>query len=147
MSGRQGSFERVRVVCLRRSTLLLVQHRWHDGSYFWLLPGGGIKNGETIENAAVREVWEEAGVRIRVIRELQRPAAITGAGPEQALVLAEPLDDETRGPQPAIDGDAVFAVEWHTISASSPIGGLTPEFWVGLGPLLLGLTDRSPEGG
>jgi len=143
VSGHLGSFERVRVVCLRQNALLLVQHRWHDGSYFWLLPGGGIKADETIEEAAVREVWEEAGVRIRVLRELERPAEITGAGPEQAFVLAEPLDEETRGPQPAIDGDAVFAVEWHTISPSSPIGGLTPEFWVGLGPLLLGLVGDS----
>lgn len=143
MSERAGPYERVRVICLRRSVLLLVQHRWHDGSYFWLLPGGGIKDGETIEDAAVREVWEETGVRIHVHRELQRPAGITGAGPEHAFVLAEPLDDETRGPQPAIDGDTVFAVEWHTISASLPIGGLTPEFWAPLGPLLLSLAGSA----
>jgi 8-oxo-dGTP diphosphatase len=143
VSGRIGPYERVRVVCLRQNSLLLVQHRWHDGSYFWLLPCGGIKAGETIEKAAVREVWEEAGVRIRVLRELQRPAGITGAGPEHAFVLAEPLDEQTRGPQPAIDADAVFAVDWHPISASSPIGGLTPDFWAPLGPLLLGLAGTS----
>ncbi|HZP95300.1 MAG TPA: NUDIX hydrolase [Candidatus Limnocylindria bacterium] len=134
---RDAPYERVRVVCLRGNLLLLVQHRWHDGSFFWLLPGGGIKDGETIEDTAVREVWEEAGVRIRVLRQLERPAAVTGAGPEHAFVLAEPLNDETLGPQPAVDGDAVFAVEWHAISPSSPIGGLTPEFWAPLGPLLL----------
>ncbi len=63
---------------------------------------------------------------------------ITGAGPEHAFVLAEPLDDETRGPQPTIDGDQVFAVEWHTISDHSPIGGLAKEFWSPLGELLRG---------
>ncbi len=140
MSTAVGPYRRVRVICLRSRTLLLVQHRWRDGSYFWLLPGGGIKEGETIEDAAVREVWEEAGVRIRVLRELQRPAGITGAGPEYAFVLAEPLDDETRGAQPVVDGDKVFVVEWHTISDASPIGGLKPEFWSPIGRLLLSLT-------
>src|SRR5579859_7969284 len=53
VSERGGAYERVRVICFRESSLLLVQHRWHDGSYFWMLPGGGIKDGETIEDTAV----------------------------------------------------------------------------------------------
>jgi 8-oxo-dGTP pyrophosphatase MutT (NUDIX family) len=139
MSERASAYERVRVICLRESRLLLVRHRWHDGSYFWMLPGGGIKDGETIEDTAVREVWEEAGVRIRVLRRIERPAGFIGVGPEHAFVLAEALDDGTRGPQPAVDGDAVFAVEWHAISTSSPIGALSPEFWAPFGPVLLQL--------
>ncbi len=130
------AFERVRVICLRGDALLLVQHRWRDGSHFWLLPGGGIKERETIEEAAVREVWEEAGVRIRVLRRLVRPDGVTGAGPEHAFVLAEALDDETRGPQPAVDGDLVLAVEWHRISDATPIGGLSSEFWAPIAGLL-----------
>jgi len=131
-----GSYSRVRVLCLRDGKLLLVQHRWTDGSYFWFIPGGGIKNGESIEDAAVREVWEETGVRIRVVRRLTRPPGITGVGPEHVFVLAAPLDTETRGPQPAVDGDTVFAVEWHAITDSRPIGGLTAEFWSPLGGLI-----------
>jgi 8-oxo-dGTP pyrophosphatase MutT (NUDIX family) len=30
----------------------------------WELPGGGIENGENYADAAVREVWEETGIRI-----------------------------------------------------------------------------------
>jgi 8-oxo-dGTP pyrophosphatase MutT (NUDIX family) len=131
-----ASYSRVRVLCLRDGALLLVQHRWVDGSYFWMVPGGGIKEGEGIDEAAVREVWEEAGVRIRVVRRLERPPGITGMGPEQALVLAEPLDRETRGPQPAPDGERVYAVEWHPITDERPIGGLTTAFWAPLGELL-----------
>ncbi len=36
-----------------------------DRRGFWLMPGGGIDPGEYPEKAAVRECWEETGVRCR----------------------------------------------------------------------------------
>ncbi|HZP97589.1 MAG TPA: NUDIX hydrolase [Candidatus Limnocylindria bacterium] len=57
---------RVRVIVPRAGRVLMVQHRDADG-LFWILPGGGVKVGETLEQAAVREVWEEAGARCRVV--------------------------------------------------------------------------------
>ncbi|MGH2451784.1 MAG: NUDIX domain-containing protein [Candidatus Limnocylindria bacterium] len=136
MESASTPYERVRVVCLRGETLLLVRHRWIDGSYFWMLPGGGIKAGESVEQAAVREVWEEAGVRVRIVRRLERPDHLAAVGPEHAFVLAEPLDTETLGPQATPDGDQVFAVEWHALTGELPVGGLTPELWAPLGRLL-----------
>ena len=49
--------------------ILMVQHREPTRSY-WTLPGGGVEAGETPAEAAVREVLEETGVRVRAVRLL-----------------------------------------------------------------------------
>lgn len=48
----------VRLLLIRDGQVLLVRHTYHDG---WLLPGGGVAKGETLEAAARREAREELG--------------------------------------------------------------------------------------
>lgn len=40
------------------------------GSKKWRLPKGSIENGESAKSAALREVWEETGIRVRIIERL-----------------------------------------------------------------------------
>jgi 8-oxo-dGTP diphosphatase len=42
----------------------------------WTLPKGKLDRGEGFEDGALREVWEETGLRCRVVRELE-PARYT----------------------------------------------------------------------
>lgn len=59
---------RVRVAVIYDSQVLLVQN-W-IGTGRWDLPGGGIKFGESTEDAAIREVHEELGLHIENVRSL-----------------------------------------------------------------------------
>ncbi len=46
--------------------ILLVKHSDYDK---WLQPGGHIENDETPEEAAIREVYEETGIKISLLGE------------------------------------------------------------------------------
>ncbi len=49
---------------------ILLIHRNVPGRVQWELPGGKVENGETIEEAAKREMKEELGVAVTIIRKL-----------------------------------------------------------------------------
>lgn len=38
-----------------------------DRDGYWVFPGGGIDDGESPEQAAMRECWEETGVKVRSV--------------------------------------------------------------------------------
>lgn len=58
-----------RVLLVAGRTVLLIEGvdpgRPQDGSW-WMTPGGGIDGGESAAEAAVREVFEETGLRLMV---------------------------------------------------------------------------------
>src|SRR5713101_4195276 len=45
---------------------ILLQKRADNG--FWSMPGGAVDPGESVEQGAIREVWEETGLHVRVVR-------------------------------------------------------------------------------
>ena len=54
-------------VVVRDGLVALIHRPRYDD---WTLPKGKLDNGETFEEAALREVWEETGLRARLVREL-----------------------------------------------------------------------------
>ncbi len=81
-------------VLIDGNMVLMVRHVETTRAY-WTLPGGGLEAGETPAEAAVREVWEETGLRVRAIRMLfERSYFITKDGREtknpEYVFLVEP---------------------------------------------------------
>ncbi len=48
--------------------LVMVRRAIEPGFGRWVLPGGFVDLGETVEEAVVRETREEAGLKVRVVR-------------------------------------------------------------------------------
>ncbi len=70
---------RVAVVLVRGEDILLVQHR-KAGRTYWLVPGGGVEEGESLAAAACREVQEELGLQVAVDRLILLCEAIDPRG-------------------------------------------------------------------
>lgn len=84
-------------------TILLVgQHRYPLGRVLWEAPAGSTDPGETVEEAAARELREETGYTARSLRRLWSAYSAPGFSNELLhFVLAEDL---TAGePEPEID--------------------------------------------
>lgn len=122
----------VRVVVVSRGRLLLVQHHDRAAETIYWCPPRGRERGETVEEAAVREVYEETGVRVRVIRHESALEA-----DQIAVVVAE--SEEHREAQSTVDLSAeqyLIAASWHHITADQPLGPLQPEWWNWLAPVI-----------
>jgi len=48
---------------------LALMERHKQGRHYFSFPGGGVDEGETDEQAAIREAWEELGIRVEVLQK------------------------------------------------------------------------------
>lgn len=54
---------RVSAVIIKEDKILLI-HRKKNGEEYWVFPGGGVEEGETSDQAIVREVKEETNLDV-----------------------------------------------------------------------------------
>jgi 8-oxo-dGTP diphosphatase len=57
-------------VVVHDGKLLLVRRRVAEGALSWQFPAGAVEQGETFEEAAVREAAEEAGLNVQAVQVL-----------------------------------------------------------------------------
>lgn len=77
---------RIGVVIIADNKLLLVEHQ-KEGRTYWLLPGGGLKFGEKIEECARREIKEETNLDIDMGKFLFLSEGIAPDGSRHILNL------------------------------------------------------------
>jgi 8-oxo-dGTP diphosphatase len=54
---------------IRNNRILMVE-QMYKGETLWTLPGGSMEEGETPSEAAIREVKEETGLGIEIVKPL-----------------------------------------------------------------------------
>ncbi len=93
------------VVIKAESVLLILR----EDFLIWGLPGGAVEAGESVAEAAIREVHEETGVEIGLDRLVGMYYRQQGG--HQALFLAHPKAGE-----PAPDGHETLKAQWFSLS-------------------------------
>ena len=73
---------------------VLVMRRINNGDEYWVFPGGGVEDGETPEQTAVREIDEETTVRVTHGKLLYHITWNTGE--ENFFYLCEYLSGEPK---------------------------------------------------
>ncbi|MBQ3664687.1 MAG: NUDIX domain-containing protein [Lachnospiraceae bacterium] len=112
-----GRRDRVQALVTRNEKVLLVKHRMNDRVFF-CLPGGGVEEGETYEQAALRELKEESLVNGRIIRKLSVQYKPDNRG-EVHTFLIEVDEDAVPGvgtdPELSDEEQTIIGVEWLSL--------------------------------
>jgi 8-oxo-dGTP pyrophosphatase MutT (NUDIX family) len=78
------------IILIEGNKLALIE-RHRAGRHYYTFPGGGVDEGETSEQAAIREAEEELGIRVEI---KQKVAEVFFNGNTQYYFLAKKLSGE-----------------------------------------------------
>ena len=101
---------RAGVVLIEKDKVALIE-RYRAGLHYFVFPGGGVKKHESVKGAAVREMQEETGLQVALVRKLvvvhyelsrqvyylaERVSGVFGTGTGKEYTHADP-DDPNQG--------------------------------------------------
>jgi 8-oxo-dGTP pyrophosphatase MutT (NUDIX family) len=94
-------------------------HRIKDGFEYYVFPGGGVEGSETVEQAVVRELFEEATMKVKVGKLLYHH--IYDDDTEQFFYLCEHVDGEPKlgnynEAESMAAGNDLYEPIWYDIS-------------------------------
>jgi 8-oxo-dGTP diphosphatase len=99
---------------IREHQILLITHRERaSGRTYWVIPGGGMEPGESPEECVRREMQEETGLEVRVLRLLVEEDGLPGGVyMYMHTYLCEILSGEPRpGYEPEPEANALYAIQ------------------------------------
>ena len=102
------------VAVVVRDDKILMERVFYFGHEFYTLPGGGIEEGETPEQAVLRELKEECGLDGTILRSLAVQYK-SGGGAEYSFEVSVPGDQEAitgYDPEESVDNPPLKEVLW-----------------------------------
>ena len=99
--------------------ILLVKRKKPPYAGRWVLPGGYVDPGETVEKAVAREVWEETGLRTK-IKNMVGVYSDPSRDPRGTIAVAFKLTK--LGGKLRVKTDETKEVKWFSISKLPSLG-------------------------
>ena len=93
----------VRVIVLDDENRMLLVRQHHEGRDIWMVPGGGIEEGEYGVDAAVREIREETGLAIVVESMLWHAEEVSERGQRFVSIFLAHQEDPSAKPTLGMD--------------------------------------------
>ena len=87
--------------------VLMVRRRVKEGELMWQFPAGAVEDGESVEQAAVRETWEETGLTVQAVKVLGKRVH-----PETGRLMSYTACSAVGGEAQVADADELDAVAW-----------------------------------
>ncbi|WP_404275288.1 NUDIX domain-containing protein [Exiguobacterium undae] len=100
---------------IENGRILMVRLETNDRS-FWTLPGGGLEEHESFEQAVIREVQEEVNLRVSIRQRLYTNRAPSG---QEVCFLVERIDASKpvlgRDPERSTEKQILSEVKWCSL--------------------------------
>jgi ADP-ribose pyrophosphatase YjhB (NUDIX family) len=104
----------VSAVLQEADRILLVQEAKPQNRALWNLPGGHLEENETLQEGALREVFEETGLQVELAGLVGIYTSLRADYQAFRFVFAAPYPSGV-----AIAGDDILAVRWVTLAEAN----------------------------
>lgn len=111
-------------IIAHEGAVLMIRRRQKEGELLWAFPGGAVEDGETPEEAAVREVAEEVGLTVAAEKALGERVH-----PKTGRTMTYTVCSVVEGEPVVLDEEEIAEVAWvklDEIPAHVPYGLFGP---------------------
>lgn len=104
-------------VLIKDKEKILLMHRIKNGIEYFILPGGGVEDGESVTNAAIREAKEETGLNVIIDKKLWQ-FHNSADDRDQYYFLVTKYSGNLKLGGPEVDRESEsnkYILEWHDL--------------------------------